>query len=200
MRVATLNVRGLGASRKQYQLQRLLLDEDLDIVAIQETKIEDDESTARLIRPFLPIYDICVSHAVGASAGCLLFLKKSVRPTELSIVSDECGRLILCDFVMYNVQWRVICIYAPNQVNERLASFRHVEQYLACDKMIVLLGDFNCVCKPTDRSNEQTRPDKSAHLLSQMTDRFDLEDVTVMQQKYTKIKFTHFQRSTHMLD
>lgn len=197
VRIATLNARGLGASRKQYQLQRLLLDENLDIVAVQETKLSDDESIARLVKPFLPAHDVCVSHAVGVSAGCLLFLKKSIRLSELSIVSDECGRLVVCDFLMYDVQWCVICIYAPNQVNERLAFFRHVEQYLTNDKMIVLLGDFNCVCKPSDRSNELVRPDKSAQFLSEMTERFDLEDVATVQQKQQAFRFTHFQRSAH---
>lgn len=44
-RVATLNVRGLASRRKQSQLYRLVSEHDLDILAVQETKVEGDDET-----------------------------------------------------------------------------------------------------------------------------------------------------------
>lgn len=52
MRVATLNVRGLAARRRQYQVSRLFLENDLDLVAVQETKIESEDQTARMVETF----------------------------------------------------------------------------------------------------------------------------------------------------
>ncbi|KAG0412263.1 hypothetical protein HPB47_010623 [Ixodes persulcatus] len=56
LRVATLNVRGLAARRRQ---QRLSTEHDLDIVAIQETKVESEDQTDYLVRPFLARYEVC---------------------------------------------------------------------------------------------------------------------------------------------
>ncbi|KAG0417114.1 hypothetical protein HPB47_005873 [Ixodes persulcatus] len=44
VRFATLNVRGLSDRRRQRQLYRLAVEQDLDIIAVQETKIETDVS------------------------------------------------------------------------------------------------------------------------------------------------------------
>lgn len=38
LRFATLNVRGLNMRKKQCQLQRLVYEQELDILAVQETK------------------------------------------------------------------------------------------------------------------------------------------------------------------
>lgn len=116
---ATLNVRGLNLRRKQYQLQRMLVDEQPDFLALQETKMGEDESISRMLSPYLGRYEIAVSHAVGYSAGCFLFLKQSVRYTNLQVVTDECGRFISCDFTLSGVDWRLICVYAPNNARER---------------------------------------------------------------------------------
>lgn len=44
-RIATLNARGLSAKRKQNQLYRMVTERDLDVVAIQETKVESEDQT-----------------------------------------------------------------------------------------------------------------------------------------------------------
>lgn len=44
--VATLNVRGLAAS----QVHRLSIDEDIDVLAVQETKVDGEEETEAFSR------------------------------------------------------------------------------------------------------------------------------------------------------
>ncbi|KAG0435897.1 hypothetical protein HPB47_018256, partial [Ixodes persulcatus] len=61
---ATLNVRGLASSRKQYQLQRLVEDEQPDFLAVQETKLQTEENIERALRPYLRRYEVAASHAV----------------------------------------------------------------------------------------------------------------------------------------
>ncbi|KAG0433794.1 hypothetical protein HPB47_019604 [Ixodes persulcatus] len=46
----TLNVRGLSARRRQYQLRHIFLEKDLDVIAVQETKIESEELTDCMAR------------------------------------------------------------------------------------------------------------------------------------------------------
>ncbi|KAG0431349.1 hypothetical protein HPB47_021866 [Ixodes persulcatus] len=45
VRLATLNVRGLADRRRQRQLYRLVVEQDLDIIAVQETKVESEDRT-----------------------------------------------------------------------------------------------------------------------------------------------------------
>lgn len=42
LKFATLNVRGLSRKRKQSQVYRLLTDRDIDVLTIQETKVEGE--------------------------------------------------------------------------------------------------------------------------------------------------------------
>lgn len=117
--VATVNVRGLAARRKQCQLGRLFADRELDIIAVQETKVESQEMTDRMLQPFRANFNVCVSHAVGTSAGCALFIRRSIGIVEQTVVADSSGRYVYCDFSFCDIEWRVICIYAPNRQGER---------------------------------------------------------------------------------
>lgn len=73
LRIGTLNVRGLSAKRRQYQLSRLFMEHELDVIAVQETKIESQEQTDRMIQPFAASYNVCVCHANGHSEGGVQF-------------------------------------------------------------------------------------------------------------------------------
>lgn len=104
----TLNVRGLRSKRKQRQLLRLLNYEHVDIAAVQETKLSSDEDIAEALEPFRDDFEVCVSHAVGFSAGCFLFLRKSLGYPSVSLSVDQEGRLISCDLSLRQSEWRII--------------------------------------------------------------------------------------------
>lgn len=145
VRFATLNVRGLAARRRQYQLSRLFAEHDLDVIAVQETKLEREEETDRMVLPFRTTYNICVSHSNGLSGGCAIFVKKSIGAVETNIRSIDRGRFVVCDFSLLNFEWRVICLYAPNRENERKAFFEEISGFLDCSRHVIFMGDFNCV-------------------------------------------------------
>lgn len=193
----TLNVRGLNSKKKQYRLSRLVVEEQPDVFAIQETKMMHDEDIEQALVPFLSTYQVCVTHAVGVSAGCFLLLKKSLPLTNLSLITDEHGRFILCDFLLFGLSWRIVCIYAPNNGTERAAFFRGLRQYVECDKICVLLGDFNCVCEPADRSNDATREDSSVRYLKEIVEDNDLSDVGRFPAHSSQLRYTHFHASSH---
>lgn len=54
------------------------MEHELDVIAVQETKIESQEQTDRMVQPFAASYNVCVSHANGHSGGCAIFLRKTV--------------------------------------------------------------------------------------------------------------------------
>lgn len=119
IRIATLNVRGLADRRRQNQLYRLVTDQDLDIVALQETKVEREDETDRMVRPFVSRYDVCVSHAVGLSAGVALLVRRSLGATLKAVATSDSGRFVVCDLDFFSCEWRVICVYGPTKTAER---------------------------------------------------------------------------------
>ena len=145
LRLATITVRGLSGRRKQYQLRRLLDDKDLDIIALQETKIESEEGTDRMVNLFTSRYLVCVSHACGRAGGCALLIRKTLGITIESVITDENGRLVVCDLLLCAMKWRVICLYAPNVISDRTSFFDILDGYLRVEGFIIMMGDFNCV-------------------------------------------------------
>lgn len=119
LRVSTLNVRGLSSKRKQCQLLQLIVQQKIDILAVQETKVCSQEQTEIALEPFLKDFEVCVTHASGTSAGCFLFLKKGLGLTAASLTTDQEGRFISCDLDHVNIQLRIICVYASNDVTAR---------------------------------------------------------------------------------
>lgn len=132
--LGTLNVRGLAAKRKQSQVYRLLVDHDLDVLAVQETKVDGEEETGSMVQRFTYNYYTVVSHALGTSAGCVLFVRKLPGLVIDGYFSCTSGRLVFCDFSYCNVQWRVFCIYAPNTVQERANFFLSLKHHLHVQK------------------------------------------------------------------
>lgn len=68
--VATLDVRGFNTRKKQYQVQRLVQTQKPDFLALQETKMAEEEQVFSAVQPFLHSYEVCVTPAVGVSGGC----------------------------------------------------------------------------------------------------------------------------------
>lgn len=197
IKVATLNVRGFNAHKKQYQVQRLLMEERPDFLALQETKMAEEEQVASALKPFLLSYEVCVTHAVGVSGGCFLFLKKSFPLSELDVTTDTEGRFIVCDFSSSTVHWRLICIYAPSTVKDRVSFFSGLRRFVDCDRTVVLLGDFNCVVRAADRTPTRQRADRSATVLAELLEDYDLIDAGTVKNDTCEMRFTHFQASSH---
>lgn len=197
LRFGTINVRGLAGRRKQYQLCRLFMEKNLDVIAVQETKVDSEEGTDRMLDPFRSRFYVCVSHAVGTAGGCALFLRSALGFSVESVYTDEGGRLIVCDVCFADLKWRIICLYAPNKVNERKAFFESVEAHLQCDEIVVMMGDFNCVCNVKDRVGSPPIHDASARYLNVAIENYNLEDVGGVMANADTTPFTHYQRNSH---
>ncbi|CAN7998202.1 unnamed protein product [Ixodes hexagonus] len=200
LRIATLNVRGLAARWRQRQLYRLLTEKELDILAIQETKVESEEQTNNMVEPFLARYLVCVCHAIGFSAGCCLFLKKSLGIEVQTVMTCQSGRFILCDLTLLGREWRVLCIYAPNKTDEHRMFFENIYQHFLSDRFIIFLGDFNCVWRMEDRSNRTRNSDNSIYGLNNIIQDFDLEDIAFCTPRERATAYTNFQGNSHAID
>lgn len=197
LRIATLNVRGLSTKKKQNQLYRLANELDLDVLAVQETKVEGDEQTGSMVHRFTTQYNCVVSHAVGMSAGCVLFVRQSVGVQVNEVTTGQSGRLVVCDFTLSGLEWRIVCLYAPNLVDERRALFEGMRQYCDSDKLLILLGDFNCVLAAGDKTSARPFRDASTVALGNLLQDYALEDVAECLEGGRAVRFTHFQAASH---
>lgn len=195
--VGTLNVRGLASRRRQCQINRLLLEDDIDIMAVQETKVESEEQTDRMVEPFRNRYNVCVSHARGTSAGCIILVRKCTDIVVQTVTSSDDGRLLVIDFSFCGLLWRAICVYAPNKIHEREEYIGNLKACMTYERNIILFGDFNCVCRPQDRANRLTYRDKSALLLSTLVNEFELDDVGCIFDGDEHVQYTHYQGVSH---
>lgn len=75
--------------------------------------------------------------------------------------------------------------------------FERFQTYLNCEKVLLLLGDFNCVCAAGDRSKKSRIRDRSADLLSEIVHDHGLDDVGNVLSNGTRPIYTHFQRDSH---
>ena len=199
VRIATLNVRGLSDRRRQRQLCRLAVEQDLDIIAVQETKVESEDKTNFMVRPFTARYEVCVSHAVGSSAGCLLLVRQSLGATVEAVTTCALGRFVVCDFSLSSYDWRVICVYPSNRVDERRVFFDFMHQYCKSDRLIIFLGDFNCICSAGDKSSSTPYRDLSTESLLSLINESGLDDVGECLRNGREIQYTHFQGSGTIL-
>lgn len=197
LRVATLNVRGLSCKRRQYQVRRLFHERDLDVVAIQETKVDSEAGTDCMVAPFRALFNVCVSHAAGNSAGCCVCIRNLVGLVVESVVVCQKGRYVVCDLSRGACSFRVVCIYAPTKVQERLEFFRDIESFIECDRQVILLGDFNCVLETEDRLGGVKCKDASADFLAGIVARFDLVDAAHLAIGGKCSRFTHHQGASH---
>lgn len=118
LKVSTLNVRGFVANRRQYQLNRLLLERDVDIIAVQETMIESDQQTERMISHFRALH-LCVP--------CRWYVRRLRTPHTQQLGRARGERMVsedVCDFVFCQYTRRIVGISAPNKQNERKMFFK----------------------------------------------------------------------------
>lgn len=102
----------------------------------------------------------------------------------------------MCDFVFSTVPWRLICIYAPSTVRERVSFFSGLGRFVDCDRAVMLCGDFNCVVRAIDRTPIRQRTDRDVTVLSNLLEDFDLIDAGTVRNETSEMHFTHFQASS----
>lgn len=164
LRLLTLNVNGMGGLGKAAALLRYMSANcsNPDIVCLQEVKIADAERLTAILQagrgagvPFQGrhYYNPGTDHSCGVAvlvrhnpAFCKL-------PDAPSAVDSE-GRVLRVDFECMQHAVSVMCIYAPN--TGRGAFFDSLPAYIPPDRMVLMGGDFNCICNMQDQTSHGT--------------------------------------------
>lgn len=93
IRFATLNVWSLRFRRRQHELHPIVVDQAPDVLAIQQTKLSTQKQVDQALISFLSTYDVGLNHAVGTSAGCLIFIMNLLKVSYLTLLTDEKGEI-----------------------------------------------------------------------------------------------------------
>uniref|UniRef100_A0A671WJM7 Endonuclease/exonuclease/phosphatase domain-containing protein n=1 Tax=Sparus aurata TaxID=8175 RepID=A0A671WJM7_SPAAU len=87
------------------------------------------------------------------------------------------GRILCIDVSWFGSKFRVINVYCPVELQERVAVLRELQPLLLCSKEVILGGDFNCLVNKKDKQTTSTvRLDSSSEILQNIIKDFRLRD------------------------
>lgn len=102
------------------------------------------------------------------------------------------------DFVLFDKKWRVLRIYTPNIVSGEEGFFRnYLAPFVATDKRMVVMDDFNCVCGVRNRAEDNDYTDKSVRVLKILVDNNDLIDAVNTKGRAGNLIYSRLQGVSH---
>jgi hypothetical protein len=156
-KILTWNVRGLNEGNKRMRVRRLLSQWKVDIVCLQETKLE--MITTSLVQSLwrCPYAEWCFVPSIGASGGILLMWHRRV----VSKV-DVCVGTFVAASLFRNVEegleWAFARVYGPNRNMHRRRLWKELAGVLSLwDVPWCIRGDFNVTLFHSERSGDARR-------------------------------------------
>ena len=131
LNLATLNVRGLRDSSKCARLFGELRHLGVDVAAVQETH-----------------FTCGADCRVLESAGVSLLVGRSLDADVDVVFAGDGGWLVVVDVAVKSFKFRLVAVYAPNIVEERVSFYRRLAPFLDDTKRLVLMGDWNAILDP----------------------------------------------------
>ena len=115
MKIITWNIRGLNSSHKLYIVQNFVREKKMDILLLQETKMEKERFEK--IKYFNE-YCLKASILEGTLGGTIILWKKSYF---LGFVLNERKHFMMVKMtsINQNYEWYIVNMYAPNTKNSR---------------------------------------------------------------------------------
>jgi len=113
------------------------------------------------------------SNTARADGVGMLVANPFLRRTSHRVV--ESGRILVVDLEVRGSPLRVINIYGPTNVAERVSLYAKLRPLLMTPMPVVVGGDFNCALRDEDRS--KPRKDRSTTALQDIINDFSLVDV-----------------------
>lgn len=111
VKICTYNTRGLRDFSKRKQLYALLKHKNLDVVLLQETHAIDME-----INLWRSQWggEIMYANGTSQSKGVIILIKRGLNYRKISESRDPCGRYVISEIEIENLQFVLCNLYAPN--------------------------------------------------------------------------------------
>ena len=121
MKIGTLNINGfVDSSTKGSLILKLIGEQNLDIICLQETHFNNSENLNDFLKDFKGQYFVN-SVQRGRKLGVAILFKANLDISIIKLVKDEEGRTLslLCQF-NEKYLFNIVCLYAPtNPVTRR---------------------------------------------------------------------------------
>lgn len=188
MKMVTLNIRGTGSDEKRRELSSMLAREKPDVLALQETLLEQDvnESFKRLWKHSELGYTQKLS--TGRSGGLLLFWNKEVWNTS-QIIAGNRFRGVIGDWKGKTNKYLLLNVYRPQLTSEKRAFWGEltplIKNFQGC---ICVMGDFNVVRRPSERSGSRFKPIAAGDFNSFLS-QTELQDVKQGGRRFTWVSW-----------
>ena len=144
LNIATLNVRGLRDPSKCTRLLGELKNLGVDVTAVQETHFTCGVDCRMLESDF----NVFSAYGSRTSVEVSLLVGRSLDADVDVAFAGDGGRLVVADVAVKSFQFRLIAVYAPNIVAERVSFFRRLAPFLDDTKRLVLMDDWNVILDP----------------------------------------------------
>ena len=144
LNLATLKVRGLRDSSKCMRLLGELKNPGVDVAAVQETYF----TCCADCRVLKSDFNVFSAYSSRASSGTSLLIGRSLDAAVDVVFAGDGGRLVVAEFAVKSLKFRLVAVYAPNIVVERVSFFRRLAPFLDDTKRLVLMGDWNTILDP----------------------------------------------------
>ena len=158
LRIATLNIQGFRNSQKRLFLYQYLIQQNLDIIALQEVHLSKRE-----VKQWGNDWEgQSLWHAGGTyRAGVALLFRKNLD-IKAEIIDQDFNGSILCAKITYeNFTFQILNVYGPGQETRDSCNnfFDEGYQFLQPNLPVIMCGDFNMVEDlEMDRHGGRPRP------------------------------------------
>ena len=176
LRIASMNIRGLGNNFKCKKIFNYLHQKEIDIALLQET--HSIKSQAKI---WCSQWHGCgyFSHGESNARGVAIFINKKANIQVKHIYKDDKGRDLILDVVYENLEFSLCNLYAPNEDSPEF--FMEVIRLMnkAGNITEVIAGDFNLVLdmELDKMGGNQTTHFKSQKILKEFCNIENLNDI-----------------------
>ena len=151
---ATLNVNGLNAKEKQYDLNEFTSNYRLDIILIQEHNLNDNYDLEFIERS----YDAYVNTCSNLKGGVLILIRKHAGINIINVQYHHSSRIIHMTIKIDEFYFKILNIYGhsgPNLMKEREELFSEEMLYYLQGNLdnVIVGGDFNSITSGDDASH-----------------------------------------------
>lgn len=178
------NVRGLNSEAKWNSIRDKIQESKCEIVCLQETK--RDNFVSSYIKNFCPLAldAFAFLPSVGASGGILVVWKSAVFGWNVVFVNEYA---ISVEFIskFNGHSWVLTSVYAPCTYSGKrtfLSWFREIQMLAEVDWLVV--GDFNLLRRPEDRSREGADP-AEMFLFNEVINKLSLVEIPLHGRQFT---------------
>ncbi|MCP3932452.1 MAG: endonuclease/exonuclease/phosphatase family protein, partial [Bacteroidetes bacterium] len=153
LKVATLNVRGFKNKKKKQALLKTFKRDNLDIIAIQETYIEDEQGMNEVNSLWGGLSHF--SPGTGRGKGLITLFHSKYKTNDINLVFKS-DRILISSIVLDGQKLFIINVYAPCLEQEKITFlntlYNAINSYVGVENVAnsICLGDFNIALQSLD--------------------------------------------------